>query len=99
MRLTSEQVSAIRQCVTQLATPSARVWLFGSRVNDAARGGDVDLMIALDEPVNEPALLAAQVSTRVSRYLLGRKVDVLIQAPNLQHLPIHTLAMAEGLLL
>jgi predicted nucleotidyltransferase len=68
-------------------------------VNDEARGGDVDLMIELDEPVDEPALLAAQVSTRVSRSLFGRKVDVLIQAPNLQRLPIHTLAVAEGLLL
>jgi hypothetical protein len=56
-------------------------------------------MIELDTPVLEPALLAAQVSNRISRSMFGRKVDVLIQAPNLTHFPIHSIAKTEGLLL
>lgn len=99
MRLTPDQASAIRHCVAQLTEPSTRVWLFGSRVDDQARGGDVDLMIELDTPVLEPAMLAAQVSTLISRSMFGRKVDVLIQAPNMLQLPIHSIVKTEGLLL
>jgi predicted nucleotidyltransferase len=97
MRITSEQITAIRTGVTQLAGEAARVWLFGSRVRDEARGGDVDLLVELDVAVNEPAQLSARLASLVSRSMYGRKVDVLIKAPNLKVLPIHTIALAEGI--
>ena len=73
--------------------------VFGSRLDDAARGGDLDLMLELSEPVDNPALMAAQMAARVSRIMNGRKVDVLLSAPNLMRLPIHDLAFKEGELL
>lgn len=97
MRLTSTQIAVIRDGVAQLAGDAARVWLFGSRVRDDARGGDVDLMLELDEAVAEPAQLSARLAALVSRAMYGRKVDVLIKAPNLKFLPIHTIALAEGI--
>lgn len=96
MRLTAEQIQAIRAGVADVAGQGARVWLFGSRVHDQARGGDVDLMLELDVPVSEPAQLAARLSARVSRAMYGRKVDVVVKAPNLMHLPIHSVALQEG---
>lgn len=96
MRLSPDQIVVIRQGVAQLAGASARVWVFGSRVRDDARGGDLDLLLDLDEEVAEPASLAARLSARISRSMLGRRVDVIIKAPNLQLLPIHTLALAQG---
>lgn len=97
MRLTSEQVHAIHMSATQIAGEGARVWLFGSRVHDDERGGDVDLLLELDVPVSEPAQLAARLSARVSRAMHGRKVDVVVKAPNLMHLPIHSVALQEGI--
>ena len=97
MRITPEQVHAIRQGAAEFAGDQARVWLFGSRVRDDARGGDIDLMLELDEAVAEPAQLAARLAVRVSRAMDGRKVDVLVKAPNLLHLPIHTIALSEGI--
>lgn len=44
MRINEEAVGAIREEVARL-DPAARVFLFGSRLNDAARGGDIDLLI------------------------------------------------------
>ena len=44
MRLTLEQREAIRQVVAEF-DPSARAYLFGSRTDDAARGGDIDLLV------------------------------------------------------
>ncbi len=75
------------------------MWLFGSRLRDDERGGDVDLLLDVDVAVAEPAQLAARLAARVSRSMYGRKVDVLIKAPNLMHLPIHSVALAEGVLL
>ncbi len=96
MRLSPAQVAAIRKLVSQLAGDAARVWLFGSRVRDHERGGDVDLLLEVDEVVAEPAQLAARLAAQVSRTMHGRRVDVLIKAPNLMHLPVHTIALAEG---
>lgn len=99
MRLTSSQIADIRNSATQIAGGTARVWLFGSRVRDDARGGDVDLLLELDSAVDEPAQLAAKLAARVSRTMHGRKVDVLVKAPNLKLLPIHSVALAEGVML
>jgi len=99
MRLTDHQTQIIRQLANQVAGSQSRVRVFGSRLDDAARGGDLDLMLELPEPVENPALMAAQMSAQVSRAMHGRKVDVLVSAPNLMRLPIHDLAFKEGELL
>jgi predicted nucleotidyltransferase len=44
MRLTTNQITAIREEAGRL-DPHAEVFLFGSRVDDSARGGDVDLLV------------------------------------------------------
>ena len=99
MRLTDRQIELIRQLATDIAGDQAQVRVFGSRLDDAARGGDLDIMLELPESVDNPALLAAQMSARVSRVLHGRKVDVLLSAPNLMRQPIHDVAFKEGKLL
>jgi predicted nucleotidyltransferase len=96
MRLTDDQAQAIKQIADQIAGARARVRVFGSRLDDASRGGDLDLMLELPDPVDNPALLAARLSARVSRLMHGRRVDVVIAAPNLVRLPIHDVAFAEG---
>jgi len=99
MRLTEHQIHLIRQLAQQVAGSQSRVRVFGSRLDDSAKGGDIDLLLELAEPVNNPALIAAQMSARVSRALHGRKVDVLLSTPNLMRLPIHDVAFSEGKLL
>ena len=96
MRLTDAQAQAIKQFAHQIAGEHAHVRLFGSRLDDNARGGDLDLLLELEEPAATPALLAARFSAGVSRLMQGRKVDVLIAAPNLMRLPIHDVAFREG---
>ena len=53
-------------------------------------------MLELSEPAANPALLAARFSASVTRLMQGRKVDVLLAAPNLMRLPIHDMAFKEG---
>ena len=47
MRLTPDVVEAIRDAV-QAADSAAEVYLHGSRLGDAARGGDIDLLVVSD---------------------------------------------------
>lgn len=99
MRLTTHQIEFIRQLVTEISGSNAQVRVFGSRLDDSAKGGDLDLFLELSESVDNPAMLAANLSAKVSRRMSGRKVDVLISAPNLKILPIHEVAHREGKLL
>ncbi|MFI3155437.1 MAG: nucleotidyltransferase domain-containing protein [Methylococcaceae bacterium] len=99
MRLTNNQIQVIRQLAHQVAGSQSCVRIFGSRLDDNAQGGDLDLMLELTESVDNPALMAAQLSGLVSRAMNGRKVDVLLSAPNLMRLPIHDIAFQEGIVL
>ena len=99
MRLDAKSVELIREVVLSEAGAQARVRLFGSRVNDQARGGDVDLLLEMPQAPANAARLASAVAGRVSRALHGRRVDVLIDAPGLRRLPIHEVAIGQGVLL
>jgi len=99
MRLTDRQINSILQLAHQETGDGTRVRVFGSRLDDTAKGGDIDLLLELQEAVDNPALLSARFSALVSRTIHGRKVDVLLCAPNLMRLPIHEIAFKEGQLL
>ena len=99
MRLTSSQIEVIRNTAQIVFGDTVRVTLFGSRVDDQARGGDVDLMVEVPNVVDEPALMGARVASRVSRAMSGRKVDVILKAPNLKSQPIHDIAARNGIVL
>ena len=99
MRLSATQAESIRQLVRQTLGESCRARVFGSRLDDAGRGGDLDILLEFPDPVENPALMAAQMAARMSRLMMGRKVDVLLSAPNLANLKIHELAQREGALL
>lgn len=98
MRLTAIQADTIRRIIREEAGDAASVRLFGSRLDDRARGGDIDLLLQTPHAIDNPALFAARIAARLIRALGGRHVDVVLAAPNLGVLPIHEQAM-EGTLL
>jgi predicted nucleotidyltransferase len=48
MRLTNSEADAIREEVRHL-DPDAELYLYGSRTDDNARGGDIDLLVVSDK--------------------------------------------------
>jgi predicted nucleotidyltransferase len=96
VRLSDEQIQAIRRTVSETAGAAAGVRVFGSRLHDHARGGDLDLLVELPDPVEHPAALSAQLSARIGRLLHGRRVDVVLLAPNLRRTSVHEVALRDG---
>ncbi len=99
MRLSSEQLSVILAATRELAGAEASVRLFGSRLNDRLRGGDIDLLVECPQPVARPVRLAAQITARLQNRLGDRKIDVLVVDPDTKLEPVHLAARAEGKLL
>ncbi len=99
MRLTPKQIEMIRNTAQLVFGDIARVTLFGSRIDDQTKGGDVDLMVEVPNIVDEPALMGARVASRVSRAMNGRWDDVILKAPNLKNQPIHEIATRTGVIL
>jgi hypothetical protein len=59
VRLDARSIDLIRQVVCTEAGPDTRVRLFGSRVDELAKGGDVDLLLEMTQAPPNAARLAA----------------------------------------
>lgn len=99
MRLSAFAGSKICETVQSVLGPTARVRLFGSRANDSAKGGDIDLLVESDTVVEQPALVAARIGALLQLALGDQRIDVLIAAPNVPEQAIHQVARATGITL
>ena len=96
MRLPATQSQMLKQQFADELGGDCEVWLYGSRVDDAARGGDVDLLVRSPRPLQRKVWLAARLAARAERLFDGRKVDVLLLDPQTPLQPVHTEALAHG---
>ena len=82
MRLTKSEVLAIDAAAKAVLPRGARVLLFGSRTDDARRGGDIDLLVEPPTPMDTS--LAADLSTRLAarlyRLIGERRIDIVVAA-------------------
>ncbi len=97
MRLTDEQIASIRQAAATAFGAETCVTLFGSRVDDNQRGGDIDLLI---QPTQSDQLLRRKLRfLALLEHELGeRKIDVVVEYPDDQR-PIVSVAHETGVVL
>jgi len=99
MRLSQADRDLIKTTITGRLGSKTRVMLFGSRTDDSRRGGDIDVFVELSEPVESRLRLECAVAAELERAFDGRRVDVLVAAPNLSDRPIDVIARNTGIVL
>jgi predicted nucleotidyltransferase len=96
MRLDPEQRETIVRETALVLGPRAKVRLFGSRLRDDVRGGDIDLLVQCPDVVDRPVLRSAQLAARLQRVLGDRRIDVLVIDPSTTLQPVHRVALSQG---
>ncbi len=88
MRLQAKEVDAIVQAARNTFAPGTEVFLFGSRLQDEARGGDIDLLVETPK-VLSPADMVRRRTRFVAdiyRLLDEQRIDVVITTRGQQDL-------------
>ena len=93
MRLSDSQIKIIKNTVTSTLGEDCNIWLFGSRVDDSRRGGDIDLYI---EPLNSKLLLAIMKCKVSLEENLDLHVDLVVRESG-KDKPIYHLAKVSGI--
>ncbi|MGI9212146.1 MAG: hypothetical protein ACR2HF_06700 [Methylococcaceae bacterium] len=99
MRISEEQAHTIKSIVQNVFGESTKLKLFGSRTLDHAKGGDIDLFIQTDQIVEQPARLLSQIEAKIIMQLGERKVDIILDAPNIEKTPVSEIAERTGVAL
>ncbi len=95
MRISEEMAASLVELKAHIAS-DAVVWLFGSRVRDEARGGDIGVMIeapGIDNPLEQKINFRLAFEDRWRE----QKLDVIVHDIYHDDLPIHNLVRATGI--
>ena len=99
MRLSERSRVVIRETVREVFGKDASVRLFGSRAENEALGGDIDLLVELPCPVEEREHKILKLIARLQIQLGDQPIDVLVLDPETERKPIHEQALQTGVLL
>ena len=97
MRLSQETQQTIRDTVREVFGIEANVKLFGSRINDDARGGDIDLLVELPAITAELERKTMQLVARLQLRIGDQPIDVLVLDPSTPRSSIHEQASSTGI--
>ncbi len=78
MRLTSTEIKIIKECIKEVLK-EGKVILFGSRVYDNKRGGDIDLCVEIDRKVSLGEKF--KILNLLEDRGIERKVDLIFKYP------------------
>ncbi len=97
MRIQTEELAIIRKVLHAYFGNEARIILFGSRTNDRARGGDIDLLVETDKDT-DIFTKKLQALSELQIALGDQKIDLLIQTPGMtEPVPlVYSEAVATG---
>ena len=74
MRLKDEEIKSIREAILG-RDPCAQIYLFGSRVDDSQKGGDIDLLVLSQKLTPSER---RKIKLDLYRRFGARKIDILL---------------------
>ena len=99
MRLTEHQRQIIRDEAAAIFGEDAVVRLFGSRLDDAVGGGDIDLLVEADTVIPDSNHKSLRLVARMQRRLGDQSIDVLVIDPDTMLQPVHEQVRHTGVAL
>lgn len=99
MRLTAHQVQIIKDTVTRVVRAPCQIWLFGSRVQDMLRGGDIDLLVETKAELPNRADMICRLYGALIYALGDRKIDILLKDAKTKETPVFSNAKRRGVML
>lgn len=82
MRLNLFQIEAIKKTTKEVFGNDADVYLFGSRVYDYKKGGDIDLLILPNNNISATFYLEKiKLLARLKINLGDQKIDIIVKQP------------------
>lgn len=97
MRLSQQSKQIILTTVHEVFGLEATVKLFGSRINDDARGGDIDLLVELPSVQSEIERKTLQLTAKLQLRIGDQPIDILVLDPSTARQPIHEQALISGI--
>ena len=81
MRLSERESAVITSTIRKRFGPDCRILPFGSRVDDAKRGGDIDLLV--ESPLPDVQAFKARIDamSEIQITLGERKIDLIVTDP------------------
>ena len=99
MRLSNEYIDEIKSQAARQFGDGVDVYLFGSRVDDDKKGGDIDLLLELSRRPDDLAQKITRLNGALQLKLGLQKIDIVVHTPGQPRLPIHAQAKQHGVLL
>lgn len=96
MRLTPYEIASIQECAARHFGAGAVVRLFGSRVRDDLRGGDIDLHITTEQELGSYGAPASRFRIDLEERIGEQRIDVLVNGPGGPVQPIEKIAVLTG---
>src|SRR5208283_155472 len=95
MRITSSEQEIIKLYVKKHFGSNADVYIFGSRVNNNKKGGDIDLYLTTDIPSSDIVRRKISLLVDMEKAIGEQKIDIVINNHTKQK-PIYEIAEKEG---
>jgi len=89
MRLTAEQVAIIKAATAEVFGDDVGVQLFGSRLDDEIRGGDIDLLVESEHEIDDKLMKTLTLTARLQLRLGDQPIDILVIDPTTPLNPVH----------
>ncbi|MEK6628219.1 MAG: nucleotidyltransferase domain-containing protein [Bdellovibrionota bacterium] len=80
MRLTESDKVDIKKVFDKYSTSDAKIYLFGSRLDDSKKGGDIDLLIIFADTKNLAKFKKLDFIVDLKKAIGERKIDVTLAA-------------------
>jgi len=77
VRLTKDEVDAIKKAFIE-AFEDGKIYLFGSRVDDTKRGGDIDLYLCPSEKFDDERIRRRNFLIKLDEYIGEQKIDAVM---------------------